>query len=79
MPTATPTPTPTRTTAPTRAPEPTRTAAPPPTEDSSTSGGGSMYYANCTAARAAGADPIHAGEPGYGRHLDRGGDGVAGE
>jgi hypothetical protein len=40
------------------------------------SGGGSTYYANCSAVRAAGADPIHAGEPGYGRHLDRDGDGV---
>lgn len=39
-------------------------------------GGGSTYYANCSAVRAAGADPIHAGEPGYGRHLDRDGDGV---
>ncbi|PCG84290.1 calcium-binding protein [Streptomyces sp. WZ.A104] len=40
-------------------------------------GGSSTYYANCTAVRAAGAAPIHAGEPGYGRHLDRDGDGVA--
>ncbi|TQK44826.1 excalibur calcium-binding domain-containing protein [Streptomyces sp. SLBN-118] len=39
-------------------------------------GGGSTYYANCSAVRAAGAAPIHAGEPGYGRHLDRDGDGV---
>ncbi|MGI5398700.1 excalibur calcium-binding domain-containing protein [Streptomyces sp. CA-135486] len=39
-------------------------------------GGGSTYYANCAAVRAAGAAPIHAGEPGYGRHLDRDGDGV---
>ncbi|MFI1221665.1 MULTISPECIES: excalibur calcium-binding domain-containing protein [unclassified Streptomyces] len=46
---------------------------------SSTSGGGggSTYYANCTAVRNAGAAPIRAGEPGYGRHLDRDGDGVA--
>lgn len=44
---------------------------------SSTSGGGSTYYANCTAVRAAGAAPLHAGDPGYGRHLDRDGDGVA--
>ncbi|MFI9585116.1 excalibur calcium-binding domain-containing protein [Streptomyces sp. NPDC052236] len=45
---------------------------------SSTSGGGggSTYYKNCTAVRAAGADPIRSGEPGYGRHLDRDGDGV---
>ncbi|MGW7466818.1 excalibur calcium-binding domain-containing protein [Streptomyces xantholiticus] len=43
-----------------------------------TSGGGSgsTYYANCSAARAAGAAPVHAGDPGYGRHLDRDGDGV---
>ncbi|MGW0581458.1 excalibur calcium-binding domain-containing protein [Streptomyces sp. NPDC002920] len=35
-----------------------------------------VYYDNCTAARAAGAAPVHAGDPGYGRHLDRDGDGV---
>ncbi|MFF0448178.1 excalibur calcium-binding domain-containing protein [Streptomyces sp. NPDC004609] len=40
-------------------------------------GGGSTYYKNCTAVRAAGADPIRSGDPGYGRHLDRDGDGVA--
>ncbi|MEV6652346.1 excalibur calcium-binding domain-containing protein [Streptomyces sp. NPDC051219] len=40
-------------------------------------GGGSTYYANCTAVRAAGAAPIRTGDPGYGRHLDRDGDGVA--
>ncbi|WP_335933035.1 excalibur calcium-binding domain-containing protein [Streptomyces sp. PTD5-9] len=39
-------------------------------------GGGSVYYANCAAARAAGAAPVRAGDPGYGRHLDRDGDGV---
>lgn len=33
-------------------------------------------YANCAEARAAGAAPVLAGEPGYGRHLDRDGDGV---
>ncbi|WP_329453568.1 excalibur calcium-binding domain-containing protein (plasmid) [Streptomyces sp. NBC_01724] len=45
---------------------------------SSDSGGsGSVYYKNCTAVRAAGAAPIHRGDPGYGRHLDRDGDGVA--
>ncbi|MFF2778200.1 excalibur calcium-binding domain-containing protein [Streptomyces sp. NPDC058052] len=36
-----------------------------------------VYYANCTAVRAAGADPIRAGDPGYGSHLDRDGDGIA--
>jgi hypothetical protein len=36
----------------------------------------SVQYANCTAARAAGAAPIYAGTPGYGKHLDRDGDGI---
>nr|WP_218142852.1 excalibur calcium-binding domain-containing protein [Deinococcus reticulitermitis] len=36
-----------------------------------------VYYANCTAARAAGAAPIYAGEPGYRSRLDRDNDGVA--
>lgn len=39
--------------------------------------GGSVYYENCDAARAAGAAPVYAGDPGYGSHLDRDGDGVA--
>jgi hypothetical protein len=38
--------------------------------------GGSTYYQNCDAVRAAGAAPIHAGDPGYSRSLDRDGDGV---
>lgn len=38
---------------------------------------GSTYYANCSAARAAGAAPIMRGAPGYARKLDRDGDGVA--
>lgn len=38
--------------------------------------GGGTYYRNCSAARAAGAAPVYAGEPGYARHLDRDGDGV---
>jgi hypothetical protein len=36
-----------------------------------------VYYANCSAARAAGAAPLYAGEPGYRSRLDRDGDGVA--
>lgn len=36
-----------------------------------------VYYANCAAVRAAGADPIRRGDPGYSRKLDRDGDGVA--
>ena len=41
------------------------------------SDGREAYYPNCTAARAAGAAPIRAGEPGYRAGLDRDGDGVA--
>ena len=37
--------------------------------------GGDVYYPNCAAARAAGAAPVRSGQPGYGRHLDRDGDG----
>lgn len=37
----------------------------------------SVYYAGCADARADGAAPIHAGEPGYASHLDRDSDGVA--
>jgi len=36
----------------------------------------STHYANCSAARAAGAAPVRRGDPGYARHLDRDGDGV---
>ena len=42
----------------------------------SSSSGGSTYFTNCDAARAAGAAPVHAGDPGYGKHLDRDGNGV---
>ncbi|MAY21039.1 MAG: calcium-binding protein [Erythrobacteraceae bacterium] len=38
---------------------------------------GSVYYPNCDAARRAGATPILRGQPGYGAHLDRDGDGKA--
>ena len=36
-----------------------------------------VYYQNCTAARAAGAAPLHVGDPGYRAGLDRDKDGVA--
>lgn len=42
-----------------------------------TSDNGKVYYPNCAAARAAGAAPIYRGQPGYGTHLDRDGDGIA--
>lgn len=35
-----------------------------------------VSYENCTAARNAGAAPVRVGDPGYGRHLDRDGDGI---
>ena len=37
----------------------------------------SVYYKNCTAARAAGAAPLYRSSPGYASHLDRDGDGIA--
>jgi hypothetical protein len=36
-----------------------------------------VYFKNCDAARAAGAAPLHRGDPGYRSELDRDGDGVA--
>lgn len=36
-----------------------------------------VYYANCTAARAAGAAPLRVGQPGYRAAMDRDNDGVA--
>ena len=55
----------------------TVTAEPAPASGADdSSGGGSVYYENCAAARAAGAAPVHRGDPGYGGHLDRDGDGT---
>ncbi len=45
--------------------------------NSSSDNSNSVYYANCTAVREAGAAPILRGEPGYGSHLDRDDDGTA--
>lgn len=36
-----------------------------------------VYYQNCTAARAAGAAPLHVGQPGYRLKMDGDGDGIA--
>lgn len=44
--------------------------------DVGSSGSSSVYYANCSAARAAGAAPVLRGQPGYRSALDRDGDGV---
>lgn len=38
--------------------------------------GGSVYFANCSHARAEGAAPVRRGDPGYSSRLDRDGDGV---
>lgn len=54
----------------------TVTASAPAAADPGSGGSGSVHYGNCSEARAAGAAPVHRGEPGYGRHLDRDGDGV---
>lgn len=58
------------------APVTTSQGVPPPTTPAPSSGS-SVYYPNCKAARAAGAAPIYAGQPGYRPGLDRDGDGVA--
>lgn len=55
------------------APAPVRSAAVAPKSSNTRT---NVYYANCTAARAAGAAPVRVGDPGYARHLDRDGDGV---
>ena len=52
------------------------TTAPPATAPPQTAPA-SVYYPNCAAARAAGAAPLHRGDPGYAPHLDRDDDGVA--
>lgn len=54
-----------------------KTQPPPDTGGSSggSTGGGLVYYENCDVARADGAAPVRRGDPGYGSHLDRDGDG----
>jgi hypothetical protein len=58
--------------APAPAPAPVPAPPPPPPAPAPTA----TYYKNCSAARAAGAAPVHRGDPGYGSHLDRDGDGI---
>ncbi|WP_324590040.1 DUF1524 domain-containing protein [Citricoccus sp.] len=69
-PKATPKPTYTPKPTPTYTPKPQPTYTPPPTKAPA------AYYKNCSAARAAGAAPVRVGDPGYGSHLDRDGDGI---
>ncbi len=58
-------------TTPTTAPPSTTTTAPTTTTTES------IHFRNCSEARDAGALPLRAGDPGYGLHLDRDGDGEA--
>ncbi|MFD6244676.1 excalibur calcium-binding domain-containing protein [Streptomyces roseolus] len=61
----------------TQAPKPKPTQVTQPPETAEPEPDPEPHYANCTAVRAAGADPIRRGDPGYGSHLDRDGDGIA--
>lgn len=65
---------PTTTTAP---PPPPTTVAPTTTTPPTTAPAPQVRYKNCTEARAAGVTPILRGEPGYAKHLDGDGDGIA--
>jgi len=60
-------------------PPPATVAPPPPANPTppSANSEAAVYYPNCDAARAAGAAPLYAGQPGYRSALDRDGDGVA--
>lgn len=59
------------------APSTSRQSAPAPVQQpAAPAPAPAVSYANCTAARDAGAAPVRSGDPGYGRHLDRDGDGV---
>ena len=57
-------------------PATTRATTPATTTRATATTAPSVYYANCTAARAAGAAPVRRGQPGYGSHLDRDNDGI---
>jgi hypothetical protein len=56
-------------------PRPRRATAPPRRLAAAPAADG-PYYRNCAAVREAGAAPIRRGDPGYGPHLDRDGDGI---
>jgi hypothetical protein len=59
------------------APAPVPAPAPPPSTSGGAGGTGpNGTWRNCTEARANDAAPVHRGDPGYGSHLDRDGDGV---
>lgn len=55
---------------------PPRPSSQAPLSDPSLQLSSDFVWKNCSEARAAGAAPVLRGEPGYGLHLDRDGDGV---
>jgi micrococcal nuclease len=61
---------------PSRAPKSAPRPAPKPTTAPKSKASSGSGFSNCAAARAAGAAPVHRGEPGYASRLDRDGDGV---
>ncbi len=65
------------TAAPTRVDQEVRDPGAEASPTSAPSTGGAAYLENCDAARAAGVAPVRRGDPGYGPHLDRDGDGSA--
>lgn len=87
--TSEPTPEPTPTAETTTTPTPTEVAPtgtgvgidasqqPVTNQTAPTESGGSAYYKNCAAVRAAGAAPLHTDDSGYRAGLDRDGDGTA--
>ena len=81
-------PTPSASATPSESPTPTVTPSPVPTTEAPAQQApaqpvqqaparSSVYYETCADARAAGAAPLHRGEPGYRPGLDKDGDGVA--
>ena len=58
-------------------PAPAPPAAPAPAPAPAPENAAGVYYANCAAARAAGAAPLRAGQPGYREQMDGDRDGVA--
>ncbi|ATI80540.1 hypothetical protein A6768_11405 [Sphingobium yanoikuyae] len=48
-----------------------------PADPPAQTGGSTWSFKNCQEARAAGAGPIYRGQPGFGDHIDRDGDGIA--
>lgn len=75
------TPSPAKTPVPSKAPTAAPSSAPvnpkPKSSPTPAPGPKDVTYKNCAEAKAAGVTPIHRGQPGYGKHLDRDNDGIA--